>query len=146
MGLDHIIENDTYISHRGHFLNEAHIRIAEIIKDYEPTLELVWIPTEMRTPEDRGKEFAVVHSPHDAPQYIVFHCSADEVDHRLLARLFTGDTTKHDVIGWLDAIEESKRIIKLKAEADAAEERQAFVQSVIKSPKSRYKHNGVVYE
>ena len=129
----------------GHWVSQSHMRIAEIIQDYEPTLRLVWIPIDQRSEEDRGREFAVIHSPLGKPEYTVFHCSADEVDHRLLARLFQGDTAKGNVLGWLDAIDEAKAIIKAKQEAELAEERREIVRSIIKSPKSVYKHNGVKY-
>lgn len=141
-----MMETDIYVATPdGHFVSGAHMRIAEIIKDYEPTLSLVWIPIDQRSEEDRGREFAVVHSPDGQRPYTVFHCSAEEVDHRLLARLFQGDTAKKNVLGWLDSIEEAKAIIKAKQEADLAEERQEIVRSIIKSPKSVYKHNGVKY-
>lgn len=141
-----MMETDIYVATPdGHFVSSAHTRIAEIIQDYEPTLSLVWIPIDQRSEEDRGREFAVVHSPDGQRPYTVFHCSAEEVDHRLLARLFQGDTAKKNVLGWLDSIEEAKAIIKAKQEADLAEERQEIVRSIIKSPKSVYKHNGVKY-
>jgi len=129
----------------GHWVSESHMRIAEIIRDYDPSLSLVWIPVDQRSEEDRGREFAVVHSPPDGPTYTVFHCPASEVDHRLLARLFNGDMAKNNVLNWLDSIEEAKAIIKAKQDMELAEERQELVKSIIKSPKSVYKHNGVQY-
>jgi hypothetical protein len=129
----------------GQWVSQSHMRIAEIIRDYEPTLSLVWIPIDQRSEADRGREFAVIHSPIGGPVYTVLHCSADEVDHRLLARLFNGDLAKNNVLNWLDSIEEAKAIIKAKQDAELAEERQEIVRSIIKSPKSVYKHNGVKY-
>ena len=129
----------------GHWVSQSHMRIAKIIHDYEPTLSLVWIPVDQRSEVDRGREFAVIHSPVGGPTYTVLHCSSDEVDHRLLARLFNGDMAKNNVLNWLDSIEDAKAIIKAKQEAELAEERQEVVRSIIKSPKSVYKHNGVSY-
>ena len=129
----------------GHWVSQSHMRIAEIIRDYDPALSLVWIPVDQRSEADRGREFAVIHSPDGQRSYTVLHCSADEVDHRLLARLFRGDLAKNNVLGWLDSIEDAKAIIKAKQDAELAEEHQEVVRSIIKSPKSVYKHNGVSY-
>lgn len=129
----------------GQWVSSAHMRIAEIIKDYDPSLSLVWIPVDQRSVEDRGREFAIVCDPPGQQRYTVLHCSAEEVDHRLLARLFRGDLAKNNVLGWLDAIDEAKQIIKAKQDLEMAEERQELVRSIIRSPKSVYKHNGVVY-
>jgi hypothetical protein len=126
----------------GYLVSERHARIAEIIQDYDETLELTWIPPDKREPGD--KPFAVVHRPDGQPPYIV--CYSDDPDERLLARIFSGDATKTNVLDDIEALNAANQALKLKAELEAAEERQDVIEHIIRSPKTRYKHNGVIYE
>ena len=135
-----------YAVHDGHFVSEDHMRIAEIIQDYDPDLRLVWIPNDQRTEADKGREFAVVHKGRDGQDYVVFHLPAEEVDHRLLARLFQSDNHQGSVLNYLEAQDQARQIIEAKKQLEAQEEHQEFVKDVLKSPKSRYKHNGRVYQ
>lgn len=124
------------------FVSAEHQRIAEIIQDYDETLALAFIPEANREPGDHP--FAVIHSPVGKPQYIAFY--ADQCDERILERLFTNDLTKHDVLSQLEAADAARRAVELKRELDKAEARKDLVQHIIKSPKTRYKHDGVIYE
>ena len=80
----------------GHWVNEAHARIAELINEYDPTMELVWIPPEHRVKNSNEAPYAVRHNPPNAEPYIIFYIAEDELDHRVLARIYRGDTTKHN--------------------------------------------------
>jgi hypothetical protein len=126
----------------GYFVSQEHQRIAEIINDYEPTLNLVWIPPDKREPGD--SPFAVMHSPLGQPPYIVFH--ADECDERIIQRVFAADSKHHDILTELEINNRAAEAIKLKREMDEAEEKKDVVKSIVKSPKQKYKHNGVVYQ
>lgn len=133
----------------GHFLSQDHLRIAEIIYDYNPNLELVWIPPENRKENDTELPFAVRFNPTGEPggpgSYIVFQLKEDEVDHRVLQRLFEADNSKTDVLGALESKEAALRLIEMKKAMDEAAERKEFTQAVLKSPKSVYRHGGVEY-
>lgn len=130
----------------GHFVSDKHMRIAEIIKDYDPDLELVWIPPENRLPEDNNKEFAVTHRLPGKNPYIVFYVSADEVDERVLARLWSADNGNGSVLNKIDAMNAAVEAVKLKEQMDYEEERSDLVKHILKSPRATYRHNGVVYE
>jgi hypothetical protein len=133
----------------GHWLSQDHLRIAEIIYDYNPHLELVWIPSEARKENDKDYPFAVRCNPtgeyHADSSYIVFQLREDEVDHRVLSRLWLSDNTKHDVLARIEAEENAIRAVEYKKEMEEAEERRELMTSIFKSPKSVYRHNGIEY-
>lgn len=129
----------------GHFLSQDHLRIAEIIKDYNPDLELAWIPPENRLVDDKELPFAVICRPPGGKPYVVFQLAEDEVDHRVLQRIFEADGTKNDVLASLEKKEAALKLIEMKKQMEAAEERREFAASVFKSPKSVYRHNGREY-
>lgn len=124
-------------------LSQKHERVAEIIKDYDPDLELAYIPKQERTAFD-AHPFAVVHT-HNGYRYVVMTCREDEVDERLLARLFTHNIDNNDVMGRLEAEEAARRLMEMRQRMDEQEEKADFARSVITSKKNYYRHNGKVY-
>lgn len=127
----------------GHWVNEKFARIAEVIQDFDPRLQLVWIPPENRTALD-VKPYGVLHSADDGQQKMVMWIKEDELDERVVANLFMGDTTKTDVLARLEAQERAQKVLQMKAEMEAAEERQDFIKSVVGSGLHNYRHNGRV--
>jgi hypothetical protein len=128
----------------GHMLSAEHCRIAEIINDYDPTLSLAWIPPDQRHFDDTFP-FAVVHDPLDAPPYIVFKLRENEVDHRVLARLFAGDNAKNDPVANAEAMEAAQRLMELKKEEEYREEQAELAKWAIKA-RPGAKHNGVRFD
>lgn len=126
----------------GHFVSERHARISEIISDYDPTLELAWIPPENREPGDQP--FAVIHRPVGAPAYVV--CYSDDPDERLLARVFSMDNIKNDVWSQLEYERAAYEALELKRKMEEMEEAHDLSRSILRSPKATYRHDGVVYE
>ncbi len=125
----------------GYFVSEKHAHIAEIISEYDPTLELAWIPPDKREPGDQP--FAVVHRPLNNPPYVV--CYSDNPDERLLARIFGMDLAKHDVLGQVEAEQAAYKALQMKRHMEEMEEAHELSAAILRSPKSTYKHNGVKY-
>src|SRR6266498_2890929 len=96
----------------GYWVNENHARISELIREYNPDMELVWIPPDRRF--DDAIPYAVRHNPPNAMPYIVFHIKEDELDHRVLGRLYAGDTTKHDVLARIEADDQARLNLQTK--------------------------------
>lgn len=119
-------------------------RIAEIIQDFNPDMELAWIPPEERNAFDI-KPFAIRHNPPNAPSYIVGFFSEEEMDHRIIAHLFSIDTTRNDVLGNLEREEAAKRALQMKEQIERDEMRKDFAKSLLKSRKHTYRHNGKKY-
>lgn len=126
-------------------LSQKHERVAEIIKDYDPNLELAYIPQQERTVFD-AHPFAIVHvNPDNGYRYVVMTCKEEEVDERLLAKLFMANVDSNDVLGRLEAEEAAKRLLEYKTNLERMEERKEFRDAVLKSRKNWYRHNGKVY-
>jgi hypothetical protein len=125
----------------GRWVSEAHARIAEIIQDYDDTLELAWIPPDKRV-DPRDPPFAVICRPrNNKPPYIVF--KSDTCDESLLARLFASDNKDGNVLRNIEAQEAAREAVRLKKLMDEEEFRKDFVASIAKSHLNSYKHNGI---
>lgn len=123
----------TFDPESGRALSVEHQRIAEIIHDYEPTLSLAWVPPENRALNEQYP-FAVIHSPEDAPAYIVMRLRENEVDHRVLARLWGADSKNGNVLTNIEAEEAARKAIELKAREDEIEEAREMAAWMIKAP------------
>lgn len=126
----------------GRWVSQEHSDIAEIIKDYDDTLELAYIPPDKRIDYKTDPPFAVVCRPRNGtPPYVVF--TSQNCDRSILARLFAGDNANGNVLDRIEAEEAAKKAIELKQELEAAEVRQDFIGSIKKSPLNSFKHNGL---
>lgn len=130
---------DVYVpTEQGYFVSEKHARVAEAISEYDATLELAWIPPDRREPGD--KPFAVIHRPMGSPAYVV--CYADDCDERLLARVFSMDQKNGNSLETIDAHNDAVRALALKKQMEEMQEAHELSASILRSPKSVYKHNG----
>lgn len=103
----------------GHFVSEIHMRVAEVLRDYDRNLEIEWIPDAART-DPRDKPFRVVHTdPRSGYRYVV--CYADELDGRLLERIIAMDSAKKGNV--LSEIDARNAAVKLLAKKEADEQR-----------------------
>ena len=140
-----IDENLPIATPDGYFVSQEHVRIAQIIQDFDPELFLVFIPPSKRDHNDRNeKPFALAHMPGDKPSYIVSYF--DDCDERILEFAFMNDTRRHDVLARLEAHDAAVQAIKLKKAWEEEEMRQDLVASITRSRKHQYKHDGVTYE
>jgi len=128
-------------SESGDFISQRHARIAEIIRDYDSTLEVQWIPPRALQPSD--KMFRIICNPAVGKSYVVLH--ADDLDERVLTEIFNADNKNDDVLVRLDAHNTAVKAIELKKKMEEAEARQDLIAHIWKSPLHTYKHNGVSY-
>jgi hypothetical protein len=125
----------------GHWVNEKFARISEIINDFDPRLQLVWIPPENRNPTD-VKPYGILHTADDGLQKMVMLIKEEELDERVLQQLFLNDTSRHDVLATMEAREIAEALVRNKEKMEKAAERQEFISSVVKSPMHSFKHKG----
>lgn len=127
-------------------LSAKHERIARIIQDYDPNLELAFIPKNARTAFD-AEPFAIIHNM-GSHRYVVMTCKEEEVDERLLAKLFMANQAVkgNDILGRLEAEEAARNLLRMRETMDEYEEKMDFAKSLIKTKKHRYKHNGKTYD
>lgn len=126
------------------FTSEHHRRIAEIIQDYDDTLFLAWVPPQLRA-MDEEHPFAIIHQPPGKGQYVVRKLKESEVNEQLLAWLWSNDTTKTNVLDRLDALDNAREALRLKEQLEIDEANKEFAETILKSPKHTFKHNGRTY-
>lgn len=134
---------DTYIpTESGHWVSEKYERLARVVKDYDPWLELRWIPPENRTSEDT-KPYAVYDTKNN---YIVFRASELDTPEGILSRLWSGDLTKHNPLAQLESMEAAQKAMELKEQWDKMEEANDLAAFFYQSPKNYIKHNGKKFD
>jgi hypothetical protein len=139
-----ILKNDGTIyfpDQNGHFVSENQRRIAEVLQDYDPNLELQWIPPVNRGPQDYA--FRIVCRNNRGSDYVV--CFANECDERLLAKVFHSDQQRfnNNTLNYLDAHNAAIEAINLKRAMEEREEAHNLAYSAWTSSKIHYKHNGI---
>lgn len=131
----------------GRIVSAVHQRIAEVIHDYNPELSLMWIPPDQRTTED-SLPFAVVHTRENGIQYPLFYLKEDEVDERVLTRIFYMDMSKSspaNMLTMLNAQEAAQKIMEAKEREERIGEQREFAKTLLKSPLHTFKHKGKKY-
>jgi hypothetical protein len=122
----------------GNYVTLEQQHIAEILHDYDDTLDIVYIPPDKRVSENLP--WAVVCHPRGQPAYFVFY--AEKCDQRILERIWTNDNAKMDVLGALEAKETAQRALKLKKQMDESRESAEFAATAMRSPLNWYNYKG----
>lgn len=132
----------SFVVHEGQMLSAEALRIAEIIYDYDPRLELAWIP-----PNDRllieEYPYSVIYNDPSGRRDVVMRLRETELDHRVLARLWETDTAKgSNILSAIEAEEAARQAIELKKQQDDLEEKRELAAWMIKAPVGA-RHNGI---
>lgn len=129
----------------GQALSQQHTRVAEIIQDYNPELELAWIPPNERTAFD-AKPFAIIHNQPNGGRYVVGTFSEAEMDHRIIAYLFNHDARNRDILSDIDRENAAKELLAMKEQMDHAADMQEMGRAMVKTRKSTWHHGGKTYK
>ena len=124
----------------GHFVSDNQRRVADVLRDYYPYLQLQWIPPGQRD-STQDYAFRVVDTTPGRSAYVV--CFAHECDERLLARVIQADNTHGNVQNILDAHNAAYELMKQKKKEEANAEAHEIAYSILHSNKIHYKHNGI---
>ena len=118
------------------WISEKQRRVNEILQDYDPKLQLQWIPPGRRNEKD--EPFRVVCFPPNGRPYLV--CTAPEADERLLATIFAADQKKRpgNLLTWLDNYNAAKEIYNAKINHERRQEQHEMAKAVIRNNKSSY--------
>ena len=134
--------NIPLITRAGAELSANAQRIAQIVHDFDDTLELQWIPPHDRSSLGLDTEpYRIVQFHPDYEPYVVMWIREDQLDHRIIEALFKA---RNFNITDFEAKEAAQRAMKLAARMDEEAEEAAFTKWAIEAPKT-VKHNGVVY-
>lgn len=152
-----IVDAPVYSKELGEFLPSKASRLAEILHDYNPYLELRFIPSSQRNDTDTHPFAIWDNSPWRrgpvGDGYPVKHISEREMEDpkEILAWLFEGDLSKHGfsaIMARQKAKEAAEQLLKHKREAEIAEERQELAAELIRGGRyglSSYRHNGKIF-
>lgn len=131
-----VVNGNFYFPVDGHFVSQKQIRINEVLKDYDPSLQLQWIPPNERSSSDLA--FRVVCFPPGRAPYAI--CFAEDADERLLAKVFEADQQNSpDKLNWLENYNRALELTKLKEQQEARQEDHAMAAAIIRNDKSHYK-------
>ncbi|MGH7791990.1 MAG: hypothetical protein ACREOB_06695, partial [Thermodesulfobacteriota bacterium] len=125
------------------WIDENFQRLAEVIQDFDNYLELRWVPPDKRTDIDTSKPYAIVDT---RSNYVVFYASELDTPTEILARLFEGDNTKHNMARKVEAYDMAQRAMKLKEEMDRREEYLDKIAWLIGTKKNYINFNGKKFD
>lgn len=128
----------------GHWISERVSRIVELIREYDSRLDVRWIPPENREPGDAA--LAVIENTPTGPMVAFYVQDEKEFDERILARIYEGDNKHGNVLDKIEAHNAALRAYQEKQYQDQLEDAGDLAMHILRSPKTRYKHNGRVYE
>ncbi len=118
----------------GRWVSEHYERLARVIQDYDPQFELRWIPPEHRTdPGDIQKCYVIWDVVSNSPVLYAGELSTPE---EILTRLFDSDNKHGNVLERIDAHNAAIEAMRLKEQMDIAEEKQEYVNWLMKTPKN----------
>lgn len=131
-----LVNGNYYFPVDGHFVSQKQIRINEVLQDYDPNLQLQWIPSNERSQRDAA--FRVVHFQPGRSPYLV--CVSDEADERLLARVFEADQrSSPNRLSYIDNYNNALELTRMKEAEAQREEDHELAASVIRNTKSYYR-------
>ena len=111
----------------GRFRSSKMERLAEIFEDYDPELEVQWIPPEYRTSE-RSPHYQLVHHSSKSGSYVIGTWWDTDDPEQVYARFILGDTRKHNVLNMIEAQEEAELTFRMKEWDEDMEERKDKVR------------------
>ena len=125
------------VTEDGQWVNEHFHRLAEIIQDYDPNLELQWIPPGQRdTDEEKKTPYRVIDR---RGNYIVCFASERDSAEDILARLWGADNKHGSVLDRMEAKNAAVEAFKLKERMDEAEMQKDFAAYLIGTKKNYIK-------
>lgn len=147
-----VVDAPFYSKEHGQFLPSKATRLAEILQDYNPYLELRFIPSSQRDDTDTHP-FAIWDNSPWRGGYPVKHLTEREMEdpQEILRWLFEGDLSKHssdELWARNKARELAEQVLKAKRDAEIAEERQELAAAVMtggRDKKHSYRHNGKIF-
>lgn len=119
----------------GHFVPARVLNVVELVRGYDPSLDVEWIPPEHRV-EAGDPEYRITET-RAGKTYTVFCVREAEFDERVLARLVRADNTRTP-LSTIEAREEAARVLRAK---EAREQRMLghdMFAAAFRSPKARW--------
>lgn len=117
-------------------------RLAEVLSDYDPYLALEMVPiSEWDNLIDKSKVFRVINTKDNT---IVLYADSLQSPQDILARVWSMDQGKNNVLANLDAKNAAAQALQLRARIDEMEAQKDLVLWIAGNTKSRWVHEGRV--
>ena len=141
LGLGDAVADIATLHPDGSFISAKIDRVVEAITEYDPRIDVQWIPPKMREPGDSA--FRLVYNNDNGTQYIMFMVkSEEEFDSRVLQRIYASDgrlgAPKYSDV---EAAELAAKEVERRRNADSMAEAADMAYHVFRSRKHRYKIN-----
>jgi hypothetical protein len=112
-------ENAVILSAEGNtFIDQKWSYLAEMVHDYNPGLELRWIPTDKRSPQDRHMPYIVVHTDASNREYIVLYASDLDTPEEIMTRLINSDMKHGNVQTRMDTRNTVNKLFEMRAQEE----------------------------
>lgn len=130
----HILVGDNFVSAD----IERHV---QAIKDYEPEIDVRWVPPAAREPGVAA--FKIVHCPPDGQEFTLFHVNTEEeFDARVLQRIIANDQRNGKAsLSEYEAWEAAQQLIAKRKYLDDMEEARDIARHVIGTKLNTYRVN-----
>ena len=150
---DTAVDAPFYSPEHGAFLPGKARRLAEVLRDYNPYLSLVFIPPAKRDEFDTHP-YGILDSSPWRPEGIIRHIAESELDdiNKILQWLVEGDLSKHgisDLIARDRAKKLADDLLRAKRNAEIAEERQELAAALLtggRDRKNAFRHDGKIFD
>lgn len=130
----------------GRFVSQKWMFLAEMLQDYNPSLELRWIPTEKRAIEDRDKPYMVVHKDKQGRNYIVLYASELDQPEEVMTRIIQSDMKHGNVLDRMEIRNNVQKLFDMRKKEEELAEQEEFATWLVKTnkvnPTFRDKHTG----
>jgi hypothetical protein len=131
----------------GTWINSQVARTIEAIRDYDPMLEVKWLPRDKRI--EGADVFQIVDTRINMVAFTVKDEASMNAD--VLARIFKADVAKAKngpltILEEIDQENMAKKILDAKKKMDEEAERQDKITSILKSPLNAYTMDGYRYD
>jgi hypothetical protein len=117
-------------------------RVVEAIRDYDPNIEVQWIPRDARREGDAA--FRLIHNaPGKRPYVMFFVQTEEEFDDRVLKRIYANDQAQGGgtTMSEYEAALKAKQELERRRKADSIAEANDIAWHVFKSKLNTYKVN-----
>lgn len=128
------------------YINEDVSRLHRILKDIDPTLELRWIPPEMRTEQkDHEYPYVIMVFPYVGEPYIYRHLKEKDLNANLLADIMCDKKNTENLTDILEAQDIANNLLLAKRWEEEQEKAKDEMMFWIRQPKHRVQLGKGVY-
>lgn len=129
------------------WVNDSYERVAIFVKEYDPELELGWIPPANREPDDLP--FCIIHNHPNGTRQVISYWSEAQINIDTIGLwLMENDFNKNnpnEIFDRIQAAQLAHKLAEAKEIEDEAAAKWEWGISLLKSPLHWYKHDGKTY-